>query len=276
MVYGATPDGDLDETAPRRYFGNNYSDSKLDAENVALEYAKVHRLPVTVLQPTAVYGPFGPVWTVNVLNKLKTGRVILVNGGDGLCNAVHIDDLVSAMLLAGTRDDAVGEAFLISGEQPITWRDFYARHERMLGLSATVNMSAAEIRARYIQNRPKAKSLFKEAWGIVREDSKIRERLSRTAEVEAVKKAARLFLPKPAQQLMRQQITTRKRTEQPPANVKGEQPIHPLSPLEVKFAAAKTRVRIDKAKRILGYQPIFDFESGMSLTEQWARWANLL
>ena len=29
MVYGQTGDGDLDETAPRRKFGNPYSDSKL-------------------------------------------------------------------------------------------------------------------------------------------------------------------------------------------------------------------------------------------------------
>ena len=36
MVYGETPDGDLDETAPRRRFGNAYSDSKMEAEQIAL------------------------------------------------------------------------------------------------------------------------------------------------------------------------------------------------------------------------------------------------
>jgi nucleoside-diphosphate-sugar epimerase len=42
------------------------------------------------------------------------------------------------------------------------------------------------------------------------------------------------------------------------------------------FFQPRTRVRIDKAKRLLGYRPAFDFESGMALTERWARWANLL
>src|SRR6185503_3635447 len=37
-VYGDTPDGDLDESAPRRYSGAAYNDSKLDAETLALEY----------------------------------------------------------------------------------------------------------------------------------------------------------------------------------------------------------------------------------------------
>jgi hypothetical protein len=36
------------------------------------------------------------------------------------------------------------------------------------------------------------------------------------------------------------------------------------------------RVRIDKARRLLGYRPAVDFALGMEMTEKWARWANLL
>jgi nucleoside-diphosphate-sugar epimerase len=53
-------------------------------------------------------------------------------------------------------------------------------------------------------------------------------------------------------------------------------PIHPLTPQMIGFFAAKTRVRIDKARRLLGYEPVFPLQRGMELTEQWARWANLL
>ncbi|HSS47772.1 MAG TPA: NAD-dependent epimerase/dehydratase family protein, partial [Thermoanaerobaculia bacterium] len=127
MVYGQTADGDLDETAPRRRFGNPYSDSKLEAERLALDFSRSGALPVSILQPTAVYGPWGGVWTEAVLRSLKAGRQILINGGDGMANPVYVDDLVSAMLLAAVRDEAVGEAFLISGEEAgeeaITWRE---------------------------------------------------------------------------------------------------------------------------------------------------------
>jgi nucleoside-diphosphate-sugar epimerase len=44
----------------------------------------------------------------------------------------------------------------------------------------------------------------------------------------------------------------------------------------IDFFRAKTRVRIDKARRLLGYEPAWGFAEGMDLTEQWARWANLL
>ena len=66
MVYGQTGDGDLDETAPRSASAIAYSDSKLEAERIALSSG----LPVAVLQPTAVYGPWGGVWTETVLESL--------------------------------------------------------------------------------------------------------------------------------------------------------------------------------------------------------------
>ena len=45
---------------------------------------------------------------------------------------------------------------------------------------------------------------------------------------------------------------------------------------EIRSYASKTRVRIDKAKRMLGYRPRIDLESGLERTAQWAEWANLL
>jgi nucleoside-diphosphate-sugar epimerase len=48
----------------------------------------------------------------------------------------------------------------------------------------------------------------------------------------------------------------------------------PSEPM-IDFFAARTRVRIDKAKRLLGYEPRFDLERGMSLTAAWAAWAGL-
>jgi len=66
---------------------------------------------------------------------LRSGLVVLVNGGDGLCNAVYVDDVVQAMLLAATAKEGAGERFLVSGPRPVTWREFYGAYEAMLGRS---------------------------------------------------------------------------------------------------------------------------------------------
>jgi nucleoside-diphosphate-sugar epimerase len=268
MVYGQTDDGDLDETAPRKRFGNPYSDSKLEAERMALASG----LPVAVLQPTAVYGPWGGVWTETVLKTLKTGRQILINGGGGLANPVYVDDLVSAMLLAAVKDGAVGEAFLISSDELVTWREMYGRFERMLGGEPrTVDMTEAEALAYWKQWQRAQPRLIGEGLRIVKGEREIRERLERTREGVWLREMASTILPEAWQQKIKGRLAGGR-----PSAPDREMPIHPLPPKMIGFFRARTRVRIDKAQRLLGYRPAFDFETGMDLTERWARWANLL
>jgi len=52
--------------------------------------------------------------------------------------------------------------------------------------------------------------------------------------------------------------------------------IHVWTPLDALLQASKARVSIEKAERDLGYRPICRFHEGMSLTESWANWANLI
>jgi nucleoside-diphosphate-sugar epimerase len=276
MVYGVVPDGVLVESAPRRYSGNVYADSKLDAEKLALDYAKVKNLSVVVLQPTIVYGPYGSPWTVNVLKQLQRGRQILVNGGEGFCNTVYIDDLVNAMLLAATNGNVTGEAFLISSDEVITWRDFYCRFERMLGDgSRTVSMSAAEACAYYAETR-KSSSILKETLAVLREEPQVRNRILQTREMSILTTVAKAVLPAQTWQALKGKSNSNSHANECLVTAELLKPVNPVTPFMVEFFASKARVQIDKAKRLLKYQPVFDFETGMELTEQWARWSNLL
>ncbi len=277
MVYGATPDGILDETAPRNYNGDVYSDSKLDAEKLAFEYAEQHGLPVTVLQPTVVYGPFGPAWTTRIINDVKSGRVILVEKGEGLCNAVYLDDIVSALLLASVKDEAVGEAFLISGQEPVKWDQFYAGYERIAGCTSTsrvyLSMSEAE---EIFNNLFKKKSLVTESLNILLESADLRWRVRSSSEVDASLRLARKLIPAPIRMALKNKLTRSSNGTPVPVPNKHEKPILPAHPSALRNQAAKTHVCIDKAKRLLGYEPAFDFAAGMQRTEQWARWARLV
>ncbi|HXT50695.1 MAG TPA: NAD-dependent epimerase/dehydratase family protein [Thermoanaerobaculia bacterium] len=276
MVYGRTGDGDLDETAPRRRFRNAYSDSKLDAEREAMRWAQTGRAPVVVLQPTAVYGPWGGVWTAQPLAALAAGRWVLVDGGAGTANAVYVDDLVSAMLLAAVCDDVVGEAFLISGPKPVAWSELYRHFAAMHAGDPEcrlVAMSAEEARALWRRHRRAVPRLHRELLASFRGDRGLRDRLMATRELVALRELASSVLPEFLQQRIKTRISADQR---PPAGGDGELPILPLSPELIDFFAARTRVRIDKARRLLGYEPAFPLQRGMDLTREWARWANLL
>jgi nucleoside-diphosphate-sugar epimerase len=276
MVYGLTADGDLTEEAPRRRSGEVYADSKIAAERIALGFARRGELGVAVLQPTAVYGPFGGVWTARVLAELRTGRVILVDGGEGLANHVYVDDLVDAMLLAAVEPAAVGEAFLVSSAEPAPWRDFYACFERMLGTSRTVAMTAAEAHdhwRRFRRSRPRAPGVLIAA---VRGDRELRERLFATPELAVLREAASTLLPEARQRRIKRWLGQDESGRSAVDAGGGEPPIHPLSVRSIDFFRARTRVRIDKAARRLGYRPAWDLDAGMVRTREWARWAELV
>lgn len=264
-VYGLRERGDLDESAERRRSGTTYADSKLEAERKVLEAAAAG-VAATVLQPTAVYGPFAPVWTVSVLERMRAGRVPLIDGGEGVCNAVYVDDAVSAMLLAAGRDEALGECFLISAAEPVTWREFYARYESMLGVPATVPVDLAAIPT----GQARAPSLLSTLPGLLREPT-VRNHLKRTAEAKLVARLLRRFRPRRPKKTDTPELDRLRRLRQ-----RGEPPVHAIAPADAAFFAARCRVRIDKAQSLLGYQPEFSLDQGMELTGAWARWAGLV
>jgi len=61
-VYGAV-DGDIDEGHAVGPGQSDYARSKIAAERVCAEYM-ARGLPLVILRPTIVYGPFSEVWTV--------------------------------------------------------------------------------------------------------------------------------------------------------------------------------------------------------------------
>jgi nucleoside-diphosphate-sugar epimerase len=283
LVYGETPDGEIDESAPRRYLGLTYPDSKLDAERLVLEHARAHQLPATILQPAEVYGPYASVWTENVLKALKTSRQILIDGGDGFCSPVYIDDLITAMLLAATKPDAIGETFLIAAARPVTWKEFYGRFENMLGLTATLGMTAAEAERYYYRSLANSRlsSIFREGLRLVRNEPAVRERLLSTREVALLRRVARRVLPAGTRQALRSAMIGKNNatvTNSAPQEqtAQAEKPLEPLDPLSIRLSRSKTVFRIAKAQKVLGYEPQFSFEAGMRLTRRWAEWSNLL
>lgn len=276
-VYGFPPDGDLDETAPRQYQGMNYADTKLDSEKVAFQYHDMHGLPVSIIQPACVYGPSGGSWTTGVLNQLQNDRVILVDGGDGLANPVYVDDVIQAILLAAVREQAIGEAFLISDGQRVTWKEFYNQYARLVDSAEIVSASAEDlIQAHNLlvkQNRKKG--ILRESWNILREDPQVRKRIFRTREGSFAAQIAKPLVPQSVRSSFKAKSKAKAnhaaQQEQP-----EQKPPPAMSPAVVKFFIPKAWVRIEKAQRLLGYQPAFDLETGLQRVEQWAKWANVL
>jgi nucleoside-diphosphate-sugar epimerase len=268
-VYGSPPDGPLDESAARKKTGFAYGDSKIEAEETALRLV-ARGLSVAIVQPTIVYGPFGTTFTSKPLIELKSGRVILVNAGDGLANLVYVDDVVSGMIAAAVHEAAHGQTFLLSGPEPTTWREFYGAFESMLGRPSTVSMTAGEARQYFRDAEGGTSTIATQLLKALRHPG-VKRRIASTREGRL---AIRAFHLLPA--ALRARLAGPGVVLPGAAGASAEPPIHLLHPSKIDFMASKTRVRIDKARRVLGVEPQFDFARGMKLTAAWAEWANLL
>jgi nucleoside-diphosphate-sugar epimerase len=147
-VYGNVG-GKIDETSPCQSTGNPYGDAKLEAEKLCWgHYEK--GLPVTVIRPSIVYGPFSRDWTVGFAQRLQSRNWGTIKGyGEGICNLVYVADLVSGILLAARHERAVGEAFNLVGPESITWNQYFQKFNAALGLPElrVINPANARLRA---------------------------------------------------------------------------------------------------------------------------------
>lgn len=253
-VYEPTADGDLDEMAPKELSGWTYADTKLSAEELVLDYCYHHGLPVAVVQPTIVYGPFVRSWTIGPVRQLTSGRVILVDNGSGYCNAVYIDDVIDAMILAATKEQAVGETFLISGAEPISWQTFFSAYEKVLDLKTIISMTAEKVEKMLRRQESTVYQALSLMWDP--------NRLLRMPLSLMVYQVARNLVPQMPWQTIKRRMLP--------------QPVYMPNRQKLALYRSRTHVRIDKARRLLGYEPVFDFERGMALTARFIRWANLV
>jgi len=132
-VYGNVI-GIVDEQCPLQPPGMSYGGAKVAAEQLCWEY-HARGLPVTVIRPSIVYGPFSRTWTVEMALRLQSGNWGIFRGrADGLCNMLYVSDLVAGILLILQEDSAVGKAFNLNGPETPTWNEYFQRLGAALGL----------------------------------------------------------------------------------------------------------------------------------------------
>jgi len=264
-VYDRPQEGEFDEQFPAAPAGDLYTDTKQAGERAALEAGARVGVHVTVVQPTVIYGPNAGVYGRDILEEMRTHRVLLVDGGRGVCNAVYIDDAVSGLLLAATSNTGGGDRFLISGPEHPTWQQFLGCFEEMIGATRTVAMPEADALTLWEQSRRRP-WLLSECGRILRGDAAVRRRVLATREGAIARDLVRRILPEET----RHRLRTATATDQP-----SELPIAAVRPWVVRNMARRARARISRARSVLGYAPVFSLVDGMRLTRDWANWAGL-
>jgi nucleoside-diphosphate-sugar epimerase len=156
-IWGSEHRATLPEDAEPRPSGWPYQDTKAASDVLA------RRRGAVVVRPGDVYGPGSRQWSIRPLEAMKSGRLMLPRGRDGMVTPVYIDDLVDCLVLAASSEAAEpGQAYVAWPGQVVSGADFMAYYARMLGkpgvprLPATVHRAAVwlEERMARVAGRP--------------------------------------------------------------------------------------------------------------------------
>jgi 2-alkyl-3-oxoalkanoate reductase len=123
-VHGNDVRGTADETAPLREEPNPYSRSKVAGERLLERMIREDGAPVTVVRPGWIYGPGDRASFVRLAQRISEGRMLLVGRGDNHLPLIYVRDAARGVLLASEAEQAVGRAYLLVNDEPVTQREF--------------------------------------------------------------------------------------------------------------------------------------------------------
>jgi len=133
-VHGQAPEPGTDESTPlhtRHRLG--YNNAKVRAEQAFFRACRRHRLDGFALRPGIVHGPRSR-WIADTARDLREGRAWLVSPDGGVCNAIHVDNLVAAVRAALHAPAHQAGPYLVGDEETVTWRDFISTIAADLGI----------------------------------------------------------------------------------------------------------------------------------------------
>ena len=116
-VFGDTSVAGYDETAPIKTT-DIYSRTKREGDLLIYKAIRDKKLKATIIRPTIGYGP-GDIRPgfINLFRLIKRGLFIPVGKGENFFHTIYIENLIAALILAGSKKEALGEDFII-GDDP--------------------------------------------------------------------------------------------------------------------------------------------------------------
>ncbi|MBB5316478.1 NAD-dependent epimerase/dehydratase family protein [Tunturibacter empetritectus] len=110
-----------------------YGASKAAITAYARMFHRAFQLPVVVLRPSVVYGPFqAPRMLIpQVLQSLFEGKEIAVTEGRQTRDFIHVEDVAKGVVSALVREGVEGRSFNLASGEVVTVRDCLERIERI-------------------------------------------------------------------------------------------------------------------------------------------------
>jgi nucleoside-diphosphate-sugar epimerase len=132
-VYGMALGWPADESFPLAPFSDPYPITKASADMAVQCMIAANGLPAVIVRPDQIFGPGDHLHFGRIADRLRAGKGVIVGRGDNALPLVYVDDVVQGLLLALDVERAVGQAYNITNDRPLTQKQLLRAIAREVG-----------------------------------------------------------------------------------------------------------------------------------------------
>ncbi len=119
-VYGMDLGQPAREDFPLRPFREPYAVTKTEGDKVVQRYISEKNLPAVILRPGTFFGPGDRLHFARMADRVRVGMGLVIGNGRNALPFCYVTDVVQGLLLALDHERAVGGAYNITNDHPMT------------------------------------------------------------------------------------------------------------------------------------------------------------
>lgn len=119
-VYGLGHGRYMVETDPLRPDPDPYSITKVEADRLIRRMLLTSDMETVILRPGTFFGPGDKLHFGRMAQRMKDGKGLIIGRGDNALPFCYVTDVAQGFLLAGYHENAPGNVYNITNDQPLT------------------------------------------------------------------------------------------------------------------------------------------------------------
>ncbi len=133
-VHGNDMRGSADEDAPLRVEPNPYSRTKVMGERLLWGMMRNQGAPISIVRPGWIYGPRDRASFARFATMIRNGKMVIIGSGNNRIPLIHVRDAARGVIMASGIPGAIGRAYLLVNDEPVTQGDYLTTIASELGV----------------------------------------------------------------------------------------------------------------------------------------------
>lgn len=254
VIHGQTVPEGLTADSPLVSYDDPYARSKYESEKRFWELLDEYGLHGSIVRPTYVWGPYSMWYTIYPVEQMRKGEFVWVDNGNGICNAVYVGNVVDMCLLCCTRPQADHQAFIVTDDEKLTWKDFYSHYLGVLGM-VPEQFPSVPLKDGFSRKWRKAAKSF-----LTKQMKSLMDKYNALAPSSPKRAKWQFKAPRKVFRLTLKQIMKH---------------LPEMEASSMSIYNQHIQIDVRKNRDLLGFTPRYSVEEGMKITCDWLRWSDL-